>query len=94
MDGVRKVDQFTVAFHLKRTVVDFPAYLNTYQAVILPANWPGTFAKHPWGDRRVQAERVRARGSARPTSRIPTTGSKASPIWTACRRSSSPRTMP
>ncbi len=49
MDGVRKVDQFTVAFHLKRTVVDFPAYLNTYQAVILPANWPGHFAKHPWG---------------------------------------------
>lgn len=49
MDGVRKVDQNTVAFHLKKAVVDFPAYLSDYHAVILPANWPGHFAKHPWG---------------------------------------------
>lgn len=49
MNGVRKVDSYTVAFHLKRIVVDFPSYLNTYQAVILPANWPGHFAKNPIG---------------------------------------------
>ncbi len=49
MDGIQKVDQYTVAFHLKRTVVEFPAYLSTYQATILPANWPGHFAKNPIG---------------------------------------------
>jgi peptide/nickel transport system substrate-binding protein len=49
MEGVRKVDQFTVAFHLERPVADFPYYLNTYQAVILPANWPGHFGKNPIG---------------------------------------------
>jgi len=48
-DGVRKVDRFTVMFHLNNAVVDFPAYLNTYQAVILPAHWPGHFAKNPIG---------------------------------------------
>jgi peptide/nickel transport system substrate-binding protein len=48
-EGIKKVDQHTVSFTLSRVVVDFPAYLNTYQAVILPANWPGNFAKHPWG---------------------------------------------
>jgi peptide/nickel transport system substrate-binding protein len=49
MEGVTKVDQFTVAFNLNRAVVDFPAYLNSYQAVILPANWPGNFAENPTG---------------------------------------------
>ncbi|MDP9364796.1 MAG: ABC transporter substrate-binding protein [Chloroflexota bacterium] len=48
-EGVRAVDQFTVAFDLNRAVVDFPAYLNSYQAVILPANWPGNFAQNPIG---------------------------------------------
>lgn len=49
--GVRKVDRFTVAFHLTRAVVDFPYYVSniTYQAVILPATWPGHFAKNPIG---------------------------------------------
>lgn len=48
--GVTKVDQFTVRFHLERAVSDFPIFLNTtYQAVILPADWPGNFAKHPIG---------------------------------------------
>ena len=60
----QEVDQYTVAFNLSRVVVDFPAYLNTYQAVILPANWPGHFAKHPWGTGAVQDGRVRA-GAAR-----------------------------
>src|SRR5919198_5964099 len=49
MEGIRKVDRFTVAFHLERPVADFPYYLNTYQAVILPANWPGHFGKNPIG---------------------------------------------
>jgi peptide/nickel transport system substrate-binding protein len=48
-EGVRKVDDFTVAFDLNRAVVDFPAYLNSYQAVILPATWPGNFAQNPIG---------------------------------------------
>lgn len=48
-EGIRKVDDHTVAFDLSRTVVDFPAYLNSYQAVILPADWPGDFAKNPTG---------------------------------------------
>src|SRR5579864_6740867 len=48
-DGIKKIDQFTVQFTLSRVVVDFPSYLNQYQAVILPANWPGHFAKNPWG---------------------------------------------
>lgn len=48
-EGVRKIDEFTVAFDLNRTVVDFPAYLNSYQAVILPANWSGPFAENPIG---------------------------------------------
>ena len=48
-EGVRKVDDFTVAFDLSRAVVDFPAYLNSYQAVILPASWPGNFAQNPIG---------------------------------------------
>ncbi len=48
-DGIEKVDQFTVRFTLSRVVVDFPTYLNQYQTIILPANWPGHFAKNPWG---------------------------------------------
>ncbi len=50
-EGVRKVDQFTVAFHLTRAIVDFPYFLSnvTYQSVILPATWPGHFAKNPIG---------------------------------------------
>jgi len=48
-EGVRKVDDLTVAFDLARAVVDFPAYLNSYQAVILPADWPGNFAENPIG---------------------------------------------
>jgi peptide/nickel transport system substrate-binding protein len=50
-EGVRKVDQVTVAFDLTRVVVDFPYYISdvTYQSVILPAGWPGHFAKNPIG---------------------------------------------
>lgn len=44
-------DDLTVVFHLDRQVVDFPYYISisTYQAAILPANWPGNFAKNPIG---------------------------------------------
>jgi peptide/nickel transport system substrate-binding protein len=50
-EGVRKVDDSTVAFDLTRVVVDFPYYICniTYQSVILPAGWPGHFAKNPVG---------------------------------------------
>ncbi|HWE62317.1 MAG TPA: ABC transporter substrate-binding protein [Chloroflexota bacterium] len=44
-------DDLTVVFHLARAVVDFPYYISiaTYQAAILPANWPGNFARNPIG---------------------------------------------
>jgi len=48
-EGIRKVDRYTVAFNLESVQVDFPSYLASYQAVILPANWPGNFAKNPIG---------------------------------------------
>ena len=48
-DGVRADGDYTVVFELERPVVDFPAYLNSYQAVILPADWPGSFAENPIG---------------------------------------------
>jgi peptide/nickel transport system substrate-binding protein len=48
--GVRKVDKYTVAFHLEAPNGGFP-YLTsstTYQAIILPANYQlGTFEKTP-----------------------------------------------
>ena len=48
--GVRKVDDFTVAFHLDAPNASFP-YLTsstTYQAIILPANYAlGTYEKTP-----------------------------------------------
>lgn len=48
-DGIRAVDDLIVEFALARPVVDFPAYLNSFQAVILPADWPGNFAENPIG---------------------------------------------
>jgi peptide/nickel transport system substrate-binding protein len=49
-DGVRKVDDFTVQFHLDAPAASFP-YLTsstTYQAIILPANYQlGSFEKTP-----------------------------------------------
>ncbi len=48
-DGISKTDDHTVVFNLSRPVVDFPAYLNSFQAVILPADWPGNFAENPIG---------------------------------------------
>lgn len=49
VDGVSKEDDHTVIFELDRAVVDFPAYLNSFQAVILPADWPGNFGENPIG---------------------------------------------
>ena len=47
--GVTSDGDHTVVFSLDRAVVDFPAYLNSFQAVILPADWPGNFAENPIG---------------------------------------------
>ncbi len=47
--GVRKVDNYTVAFHLQSAIVDFPLFTSVYQAVILPAEYNGHFAKQPVG---------------------------------------------
>jgi peptide/nickel transport system substrate-binding protein len=47
--ATKKVDEHTVRFELNRPLGDFPYSLNTYQAAILPADWPGDFAKNPIG---------------------------------------------
>lgn len=44
-----KIDEHTVRFELNRALGDFPYSLFTYQAAILPADWPGDFAKNPIG---------------------------------------------
>ena len=48
-EGVSKVDDHTVRFTLTRPVVDFPYYLNTYQAIILPTTYSGSIVKNPDG---------------------------------------------
>jgi peptide/nickel transport system substrate-binding protein len=48
-DGIEKVDDYTVAFHLSRAQADFPYYTYIYQAGILPANWSGDWATSPMG---------------------------------------------
>lgn len=48
-NDIEKVDDLTVAFHLSRALADFPYYAHVYQAAILPANWPGDWAKNPAG---------------------------------------------
>lgn len=47
--GTTKIDDYTVRFELTRPLGDFPYSLYTYQAAILPADWPGDFAKNPIG---------------------------------------------
>jgi peptide/nickel transport system substrate-binding protein len=49
MDGIEKVDDYTVAFHLSRPQADFPYFTYIYQAGILPATWSGDFATSPIG---------------------------------------------
>jgi peptide/nickel transport system substrate-binding protein len=48
-DGIEKIDDYTVAFHLSRAQADFPYYTYIYQAGILPANWSGDWATSPIG---------------------------------------------
>jgi peptide/nickel transport system substrate-binding protein len=48
-DGIEKVDDQTVIFHLSRAQADFPYYTYIYQAGILPANWSGDWATSPIG---------------------------------------------
>src|SRR5437879_499350 len=47
--NVTKLDTYTVRFHLSRPLGDFPYSMYTYQAGILPADWPGDWAKNPIG---------------------------------------------
>lgn len=49
VDGVEKIDDYTVAFHTNRVAADFIYSLFLYQAAILPADWPGDFYANPWG---------------------------------------------
>lgn len=48
-NGVEKVDDYTVRFHLARPVGAFPNHLFTYQAAVVQRDWPGDFASNPWG---------------------------------------------
>jgi peptide/nickel transport system substrate-binding protein len=48
-DGIEKVDDQTVTFHLSRAQADFPYYTYIYQAGILPATWSGDWATSPIG---------------------------------------------
>ncbi len=48
-DGIEKVDDQTVTFHLSRAQADFPYYTFIYQAGILPATWSGDWAASPIG---------------------------------------------
>src|SRR5919201_3468273 len=47
----KRVDDHTVVFNLDRPFVDFPTLVavSNYNAVILPADWPGDFEKNPIG---------------------------------------------
>ncbi|OBS09744.1 ABC transporter substrate-binding protein [Acidihalobacter prosperus] len=44
-----KVDRHTVKFALDRPVGEFPYYTQIYNAIILPHDYAGDFAKHPVG---------------------------------------------
>jgi len=48
-DGIEKVDDQTVSFHLSRAQADFPYYTYIYQAGILPVAWSGDWATNPIG---------------------------------------------
>lgn len=48
-DGIEKVDDHTVRFHLSRPSGFFPYYISTYQAAIMQKDWPGDFLKNPIG---------------------------------------------
>ena len=48
-EGMTASGDHTVVFSLTRPVVDFPAYLSSYQAVILPADWEGDWTANPVG---------------------------------------------
>jgi peptide/nickel transport system substrate-binding protein len=48
-EGVEKLDDHTVRFTLDRPIGTFPYFTQTYNAVILPADYAGDFAARPIG---------------------------------------------
>ncbi|WP_068134107.1 ABC transporter substrate-binding protein [Limnochorda pilosa] len=48
-ENIEKIGAYTVRFRLDRPVGDFPYYTQTYNAVILPAEYGGDFARNPVG---------------------------------------------
>jgi peptide/nickel transport system substrate-binding protein len=48
-EGIERVDDYTVAFHLDRSVAVFPYDITNYMIVMLPRDWPGDFMKNPIG---------------------------------------------
>jgi len=63
-ENVGKVDRHTVRFDLDRPVGAFPYYTQTYNAVILPADYDGNFATHPVGTGPFRMTQYKAEESA------------------------------
>lgn len=63
-NNVGKSDKYTVRFELDRAVGAFPYYTQTYNAVILPADYDGNFATHPVGTGPFRLTRYKAEESA------------------------------
>lgn len=49
IEGIEKVDDYTVNIVTNRVAADFIYTLFLYQAAVLPADWPGDFFANPWG---------------------------------------------
>lgn len=62
--NIHKVDNYTVRFDLDRAVGAFPYYTQTYNAVILPADYGGDFASHPVGTGPFRLTQYKAEESA------------------------------
>jgi len=48
-EGITAIDSHTVRFELERPIGSFPHYTHTYNAVILPEDYDGDFARKPIG---------------------------------------------
>ena len=67
--GTRKVDDYTVEFHLDAANGSFPYLVSSdnYNAIILPADYAGDFEQSMIGDGPVQAREIYPARSARPS---------------------------
>ena len=82
--GTRKVDDYTVEFHLDAANGNFPYAVSTdnYNAIIVPAEYPGELRDDDGRHRPLQAGEIHAEGRAPPSCATPTTGARR-PLPTA-----------